>query len=239
MTLVATDTGTDFTPAPAGTHQARCCQIIDLGTQVSSFYKDERTGEPKKQKKVLIGWELPSELNEDGEPFLVFKRYTVSLGDKANLRKDLEAWRGKPFTDEELKGFHLQKILGAPCMLSVIHAVTDGKTFANVNAVMALPKGSQMSDPVSPKVLFDIDQWDDLVFNEFGKSLQTKILASSEAIARGMKPAPQAAHNGAGNAATKAAGMYSPGVGKDGLFTLADGTRVDVEDERHPDHIPF
>ena len=40
---------------------------------------------------------------DSGEPFLVWKRYTLSLGDKATLRAHLEAWRGRKFTADELE----------------------------------------------------------------------------------------------------------------------------------------
>ncbi len=106
MGLIAKTTGgSDMTPAPEGTHLARCVQVVDKGTQVSDFYK-------KAYHKVMIGWELPEELNPDDEnlPYLVWGHYTVSLSDNANLRHMLESWRGKRFTAEELDGFNLRNI---------------------------------------------------------------------------------------------------------------------------------
>jgi len=38
---------------------------------------------------------------------MISKRYTMSLGEQSTLRKDLESWRGKKFTPEELQGFDL------------------------------------------------------------------------------------------------------------------------------------
>ncbi|MHA1379626.1 MAG: hypothetical protein ACTSRG_14730 [Candidatus Helarchaeota archaeon] len=46
----------------------------------------------------------------------------MSLHAKATMRKFLESWRGKKFTKEELEGFDLQKILGKPCQLQIIHS---------------------------------------------------------------------------------------------------------------------
>ena len=45
-------------------------------------------------------------------PMTINKSYTVSLHDKASLRKDLAAWRGKDFSDEEAKGFDVQYLEG-------------------------------------------------------------------------------------------------------------------------------
>ena len=43
-----------------------------------------------------------------------------TLGKKATLRKLLEGWRGKAFTDEELKdGFDLSKLVGLGCQLVI------------------------------------------------------------------------------------------------------------------------
>ena len=122
---------------PAGTFPARCYQIIDLGHQTTSF-----EGQAKVVPQVRISWEL-SETMADGRPFSISKDYTASFGPKATLRKVLESWRGRAFTQEELSGFSLENVLGKPCMISVVHKPSkDGtQTYANVGNVMALPKG--------------------------------------------------------------------------------------------------
>jgi len=182
MTLVATDTGTTFTPPPAGTHLAYCCQVIDLGTQHSKFYD-------KFRKRCLIGWELPNEMGDDDTPLLVWREYTVSLGENATLRAHLQSWRGREFTEEELKGFHLKKILGVPCMINITHRTNDGKTYGDVAAVMALPKGQNLPPAYHKTLLFEIENWDDEVFKTFGEKLQKKIMDSSEGKAKHGAPA--------------------------------------------------
>ena len=78
----------------------------------------------------------------DGKPFLIKKDYRASLHEKAGLRKDLEAWRGRPFTNVELQGFDLENVVGAPCMLNVIHKQgSKGGTFSNIAGIMPLAKG--------------------------------------------------------------------------------------------------
>jgi hypothetical protein len=36
---------------------------------------------------------------KDGKAFSIHKKYTLSSHKKATLRKELEAWRGVPFSD--------------------------------------------------------------------------------------------------------------------------------------------
>jgi hypothetical protein len=123
----------NFTPAPEGVHQAVCVDVVDLGT-IPGF-----GGKP--QHKVVIVWQI-DEKREDGERFLLFKRYTLSLNEKSNLRKDLEAWRGRAFTRDEEMGFDVETVIGVNCMANVQHRQSqDGtKTYANVVSLTPLPK---------------------------------------------------------------------------------------------------
>lgn len=139
--LIAKDTGGSIAPIEEGVYQAACYLVCDLGTHHSDLWE-------KDQHKVLIGWELPDvriTVEEDGEkvdrPRVISKQYTLSLGDRANLRHDLEAWRGRKFTSEELKAFNLENLLGANCQIQVVHTEKNGKTYTNIGALMALPKG--------------------------------------------------------------------------------------------------
>lgn len=127
--------GGDFTPAPAGVHQAVCVDIVDLGLLKVTF-----GGKEKEQHKISIRWQIAENM-DIGKPFLVQKRYTLSLHEKATLRKDLESWRGRAFTDAESDGFDVENVLGANCLLNVTHAKKGESTYANVVAIMPLPKG--------------------------------------------------------------------------------------------------
>jgi hypothetical protein len=175
--IIAENGGGDFELCPAGTFTARCYRVVDLGTQ-----KIEFNGEVKWQPKILIQWELPTELMEDGRPFSVSKRFTASLHEKANLRQVLEAWHGKPFTPEELKGFNISKILGMPCIITVVHEPSrDGsKTYANIATVSAPMKGMVVPEGVNKPSMLDFDHWDKATFETLGKGLQKSIMASQE-----------------------------------------------------------
>lgn len=128
------------TPAPAGNHVAICYSVVDLGT-----HTEEGKFGIKTNRKIRISWELPDELHtfkeEKGpEPFSLHKSYNFTIGEKATLRKDLESWRGKPFTPEELKSFDLKNLLGVACMINVIHEVKQDRTYANIHGITPLPK---------------------------------------------------------------------------------------------------
>lgn len=138
MAIIATagEGGKVFTPAPEGVHQAVAVDVIDQGMKPNPFKPGSQ------QHKIDIAWQI-AERRDDGKPYLVYKRYTLSLNEKATLRHDLESWRGKPFTREEEMGFDVESIIGANCLINIQHKKSsDGtKTFANVMSVMPLIKG--------------------------------------------------------------------------------------------------
>lgn len=177
MSLTVKAGGGEFEMTPEGTYVGRCIKIIDLGTQTT-------TGQfgTKSQKKVMITWELLDDevKMQDGRPFAATQFYTASLHEKSQLRKDLEAWRGKKFTTEELEGFDLQNVLGKYCMIQVVHSV-DGQ-YANVNAIMRY-KGEEPQG-VNDLVTFDISNPDMNVFNGFSDKMKAKITSTPEWEAR-------------------------------------------------------
>src|SRR6185312_17440172 len=95
---------------------------------------------------IRVVWQV-AENREDGKPFHVSKRYTLSLHEKSSLRKDLESWRGRPFTDGELEGWDVEGVLGAAAMLSVVQTAQQGNVYANVSAIMRPPKGMPVPAP--------------------------------------------------------------------------------------------
>ena len=138
-------------PVPAGTHHAVCYGVIAVGTQPSAQYQARR--------KVVICFEIPGEridINGKSLPRGISKRYTLSLNEKASLRKDLQSWRGRPFTSAELAGFDVSKLIGANCLLSVLHQDRAGATYANISTISSLPKGMKVLPPENPSMYFNI-----------------------------------------------------------------------------------
>lgn len=170
--MILKDSGGDYTPAPAGTHIARCISVINLGTQHSEMYGNDSL-------RVMLAWELCNETKAiDGKevPLVVNKEYTASLNKKATLRHHLDAWRGKSFTEEELKGFDTKKILGAPCMLTITHSQNDeGKTRAKINSVTSLLKGTGAPEPYHKLINYEITDGRNDMFKSLPEWIQKKI----------------------------------------------------------------
>jgi hypothetical protein len=200
MALIATGSNKEFKKVPEGNHTARCYRIIDLGTQSGEYM-----GEPKLTHKVLIGWELHGEADDgtplkadNGEPMTISKQYTLSLGKKANLRADLESWRGKAFTDDELKGFDITALLGAYCMVTVKHDTKGEKTYTNVASVSRWPAALKNAKPaaVLENHMFDVNAPDMQQFESFPDWLKEKISGCME---WGKKPAQTVTNAKGGN----------------------------------------
>ena len=188
MGFVAKDSGGgNFKRVPSGVHIGRCFSLIDLGTQ----HTEGQYG-VKLQHKLRIGWELfgedenggPLTIDVDGKqmPMTISKSYTVSLHEKSSLRKDLSAWRGKDFSEEEAKAFDVSKLLGAYCMVNVTTSETNGKTYSNVAGLTPIPGALRNAKPegVHEFVKFDLDAPDLDVFNTFHEKLQEAIKRSPE-----------------------------------------------------------
>jgi len=167
----------------AGNYVARCYRMVEIGTCDEEFL-----GVKKQMHKVRIGWELPTELKifnpEKGEqPCVIDKEYTLSLADKANLKKDLQSWRGKAFTDEEAEAFDITKLLGVSCMLNIIHVQgkkDPTKTYQAIGSVSPMPKGLLCPPQVNETFVFDFENFDEMKFNTLPDFLKEQIAKTPE-----------------------------------------------------------
>jgi hypothetical protein len=133
-----------YVPPPQGLHHAVCVDVWDEWVEESPFE------EGKLVAKTRIVW-LTDEVNpETGKPYSIGKTYTLSLHERAKLRAHLEAWRNKAFTEEELRGFDLDKLLGVNCQIQVAHKLNQrGSTTAEIQAIVPMAKGAtKLSVPV-------------------------------------------------------------------------------------------
>lgn len=174
--------GGDYTPVDAGTYPARCYSMIHIGT-----VKENILGTEKILNKVRLTWELPTELKEfkqgDGEkPYVISKDFTLSMHEKATLRKFLEGWRGKSFSEDEAKCFDITVLLGKPCMLSVIHKKgKNNNTYAEIASCLALPKGFVCPDQINATLELNYtDHWSDKEFSKLPQFIKDKMVQSAE-----------------------------------------------------------
>lgn len=130
----------NFKPIPVGMHTAVCVALIDLGLQAG-------TGNFAPAYKIALTFRTPDQLTDKGEPMSITQTLTSSMHKKANLRKLVENWFGKSFTDEEnAKNFDLKVLLGRAALINIKHDSKNDKTYANIAAVNPLP--AQIAKPV-------------------------------------------------------------------------------------------
>jgi len=135
MPIMSKQPESKYTPGPEGLHAAVGADVEDLGEELNTF-------NGRMDERVRITFQLEEVNVETGKRYVVSRKYKNSLHEKATLRKHLESWRGRKFTEEELRGFDLERLIGAPCQVQVVHELgNDGKVFAVVQAVVPLSKG--------------------------------------------------------------------------------------------------
>ena len=188
MEIATANQGGNYKKAPEGMHRAICYRFVDLGTQESEYQ-----GTINHRRKVALSFELVDEIDTfegpDGEvskPFAVHARHTWSMSEKGNLRPFLESWRGKAFSEDDLAegGFDAKNLIGVPCYVNVVHAESNGKTYANIKAITPLPKQarenmpSMHNDPIYFSLQKDRVDWD--LFDKFHENTQATIKRSPE-----------------------------------------------------------
>jgi hypothetical protein len=158
--------------------------VIDLGTQTGEW-----KGETKQTPQVMFRFEIPS-LRTEGEidmPLTIWtQRYTASVGEKSNLRKFLEQWRGSRFSPKDLDKFSLSNLLGKTCLLAVEEYTTkDGKDRSRIVSAMPLAKGMVCPDAEHELVVFDLAAPNLQVFDALPEWMRKVIETTPEWNARG------------------------------------------------------
>lgn len=161
-------------PVEPGVYMAVCVGVIDLGEQYSEKFKNY-------SNKVKFVWALPSETIEiDGktEERQLSKEFTFSVSKKGGLRTFLESWNSKTYSDDEFAELDVFDQVGKPCQLQVV--LNDTGEYSNVANLMPLPKG--MPAPVSNTafITWDMDAWDDAVFETLPEWTKEQIKKSTQ-----------------------------------------------------------
>jgi hypothetical protein len=175
-----------------------------MGTQKTEFQ-----GQAKHLQKVMLQFEVHGEddsgkplVTAKGEPMSISKNFTLSLAEKATMRKDLQAWRGRDFTPEELRGFELKNVLGAWAMITASKALGgNGKEYTNIVSINPVPvaiKKAGMPEGFNKLAMFVISNPDMELFETFGNGLKEKITSSPEWRARSPAPQPDPGSTGSG-----------------------------------------
>lgn len=141
--IVSEDSGSPREMPEPGLCNAVCAYVEDLGVELSKY--------GKLQHRCVIGFELDQRMSEGenaDKRFILTNWYTASLYEGSNLRRDLEAWRGRPFTPEELAGFDLETVLGVGATVNVVHGTNKaGKPKAEIASISPRYKAAEKMVP--------------------------------------------------------------------------------------------
>lgn len=167
--------GGTFEKVPSGVYIARCYKVVDLGSREVQWQ-----GDTKWQRKIRLTWELPLKQMADGKPFAISKRYTLSMADNANLRKDVENWIGRKLTDDEADYFDVCQLIGLYCQIQVMHS-EDGK-YANVTSIMPLPEGTTLPEPFNYNFYLGLthQDFDQMAFDQLSEKDRQEIGSTKE-----------------------------------------------------------
>lgn len=178
---------TQFELTPKGTHIARVYKLINLGT-----LKTEWQGVEKDTKKIRIYFELPNEEkkyqdkdgNEVTDIHTISSEYTLSMGDRANLRPIVEGIIGTTLTDDEAYNFDIESLIGMACLVTIKHNKSkDGtREYATVASTSELMKGMVAPAPVKETEVIDVNTITDEQMSNLHEKIQEKIKSSREWI---------------------------------------------------------
>ena len=173
--------GSSHPPMDAGTYFGVCVGVVDIGTHTETW-----EGKDIVRNQLILLFDFPTEtieINGEQKPRCQSLKLTKSTHEQAKLRKHLIAWRGRDFTDDELKDFSLRKLLGIPASIGVIQDTYNGKTYAKILTLGKLPKGVELPK-ADRKIYFDMldaDTYD--AIEELPDWIIKEINQSAEAIA--------------------------------------------------------
>jgi hypothetical protein len=156
--VTAKNSDAKFKSHPEGQFVGQCVDCIDMGEVVQDF--------PDKPKylaqKCALVFRTGEKNDETGEFIDVVGEFTVSMGENANLRKFLEQWRGRPYTQDQVdEGVPLDKLVGNWALLTISQKPSKkGRMYAVIVSAVGVPKQMQGSlTPwtgfVRPKYLVD------------------------------------------------------------------------------------
>lgn len=139
--ITATGSDSKFQPHDEGQFVGQCVDVIALGEKVQDFPGTT----PYLAPTCALVFRTGERNTETGEYIDIAREFTVSMGAKANLRKFLEQWRGKPYTEEQVTaGVPLHKLEGNHGLLTIAHRTSGkGRVYANITACVGIPKQMQ------------------------------------------------------------------------------------------------
>jgi hypothetical protein len=141
----------NFERAPAGNHPAVLIGLIDMGTQENNYQ-----GNVTWQHRAYFVYELVMEkmTTFPGKNHILAIDLTVSMNEKAKLRKWVEARTGKQIPDGV--EYDISQELGQPVLLNVV-LNKDG--YPKIESVGSVPKGMTVPAPQNKPVIMSLEDF--------------------------------------------------------------------------------
>lgn len=161
-------------PVAAGSYMAVCIGVIDLGEQYSEKFKNY-------SNKVQIVFELPGEMIEvDGkrEPRQLSREFSIATKKNSNLRTFLSAWNGKTYSDDDFMELDMFDQIGRPALLNVV--LNETGEYSNIESAIQIPKGIPAPVSSTAAIRWDMDAWDDSLFETLPEWVRDKIKKSTQ-----------------------------------------------------------
>lgn len=172
---------------PEGKHVAILYSIVDLGTQ--EINSKEYGVSFKRQ--VQLTWELPKVQHEFKQwewlrPATVKRKCTLSMHEKAQLRSIINNLLGRQLPDSEAEDYDLSELLGTMCQLQIGHDKTDKGNYLSIINFINLTDDekefytNKWCVAFNDVVLFDLDNYDQRLFDSLPQFIKDTIIKSPE-----------------------------------------------------------
>lgn len=171
LTVPATTNNTQFKLPEIGLDAGIIIKIIDLGTQTRL-----KNGVTETKHKMLFGWEIPSQQFE-GKPMAQSRFVNLAGGDRAELTKIARAC-GLPQVEA---GFKPKDLLGLACNIEIKHYTNfQGQVKSDIGTYAPLMKSQVVPAQYNQLVYFEIDEFDQVVFDSLSDGIKSMIVKSPE-----------------------------------------------------------
>lgn len=172
-------------PMQVGTYPARLVSVIDIGLQPGGTYNGKQKDNIR---KIALTYEFLDEYmkDEDGQDMKDKPRWLTEFLPFHNLKatKATSTLRYKALDPTEQFGGDWEKLVGAPCSVTVVHNPRrDGQgVYENIGSVAAMrAKDAEKAEPLKNEpLLFDMDNPDIEMWNKIPSFIQDKMKGNLE-----------------------------------------------------------
>lgn len=158
-------------PVPPGTHPCVCFGVVDFGDQLNKIAN-------KYQRRIRFLWEVSDVMDSEGKPRELSREFTATFDKRGSLRGFLTGWLGITDSEEALGELEVFNLIGVPGFMTVV--LNETGEFSNITALSPLVAGYPAPQATRPPIRWDMEQWNDAVFNTLPEWIQARIKLSTQ-----------------------------------------------------------